>query len=81
MREDKQVIGLLPTERDSGRARKAEALVRLADGRMAVEVLGAEARKVGRALVRFRPGRPILDPETREVIGYEMEQVSLAASA
>lgn len=81
MSEEKQVIGLLPAEGDTGRASKAKALVRLADGRMAVEDLGAETKKVCRSLVRFRPGRPILDPDTREVIGYEMEQVSLAASA
>lgn len=80
-RSEKEVIGLLPAEGATGRARKAQALVRLADGRMAIEDLGAEARKACRAMVRFRPGRPIFDPDTREVIGYEMEQVSLAASA
>ena len=77
MSDEKEVIGLLPAEGSSGRARKAQALVRLADGRVAIEDLGAEAKQG----VRFRPGRPILDPDSREVIGYEMEQVSLAASA
>ncbi len=78
---EKEVIGLLPAEGPTGRTKKAQALVRLADGRMAVEELGAEARKICRSFVRFRPGRPIVDPDTREVIGYELEQVSLAASA
>lgn len=81
MSNQKEVIGLLPAEGSSGRARRAQALVRLADGSVAIEDLGAEAKKICRSLVRFRPGRPILDPDTREVIGYEMEQVSLAASA
>jgi len=79
--DEREVIGLLPAEGSSGRGRKAQALVRLADGRVVIENLGEEAKNVCRSLVRFRPGRPILDPDTREVIGYEMEQVSLAASA
>lgn len=79
--DEKEVIGLLPAEPTTGRRKRTQALVRLADGRMAVEELGAEARRASRSLIRFRPGRPILDPDSREVIGYEMEQVSLAASA
>jgi hypothetical protein len=79
--EEKEVIGLLPAEGASGRAIRAQALVRLADGRVVVETLGEEAKNICRSLSRFRPGRPILDPDTREVIGYEMEKVSLAASA
>jgi len=79
--DEKQVIGLLPGEGPEGRAKKAQVLVRLADGRMAIENIGPEARKLCRTFARFRPGRPIRDPDTREVIGYEMEQVSMAASA
>ena len=79
MSDEKEVIGLLPAEGSPGR--RAQVLVRLADGRVVVETLGEEAKNLYRSLVRFRPGRPILDPNTREVVGYEMERVSLAASA
>ncbi len=79
MSDEKEVIGLLPAEGAPGR--RAQVLVRLADGRVVVETLGEEAKNLCRSLVRFRPGRPILDPNTREVVGYEMERVSLAASA
>lgn len=78
---DKQVIALLPPEdRPDGRF-ISKALVRLADGRMAIEELRGElARDLGE-LARFRRSNPIIDPSTREVIGYEMEQVLVSASA
>ena len=61
----------------------AQRLVRSADGRVSLEdVTSAEefdetARNTG----CFRRGKPIRDPETREVIGYEMEEVPILRPA
>lgn len=74
-----EVIALLPQEeRPNGRP-VSRALVRHPDGRIALEDLGLEAARAARA--RFRRSNPIVCPSTREVIGYEMEQVLLPASA
>lgn len=71
--DDKELIALLPAEeRSKGKA--ARALVRFPDGRMAVEDVESDTSKSGQFLARFRRLAPIVDPSTREVIGYEMEQ-------
>ena len=78
---DKEVIAVLPPEDRADGRFISKALVRLADGRMAIEELRGElARDLGE-LTRFRRSNPIIDPSTREVIGYEMEQVLMSASA
>jgi hypothetical protein len=48
---------------------------------MAVETLCEETSKAEAPPARFRRSHPIIDPMTREVIGYEMEQVFLRAGA
>lgn len=79
---DKELIALLPPEeRADGRGHATKALVRFADGRMAIEELSADSAKSLRPASRFRRSNPIFDPTTREVIGYEMEQVFLSATA
>lgn len=78
---DKELIALLPPEERSDGRQAPTALVRFADGRMAVEELRGDAAQVLRPAARFRRSNPILDPETREIIGYEMEQVFLSATA
>jgi hypothetical protein len=78
---DKELIALLPPEERSDGRQLPTVLVRFADGRMAIEELRADAAQVLRPAARFRRSHPILDPETREVIGYEMEQVFLARTA
>lgn len=72
--EDKEVIALLPTEDRPRGDKAARALVRFPDGRMAVEDVDSDTSKSGQFLARFRRLAPIVDPSTREVIGYEMEQ-------
>jgi hypothetical protein len=78
---DKEVIALLPPDDRSDGRQVSKALVRFADGRMAIEELSADTARVQAPPPRFRRSHPIIDPATREVIGYEMEQVFMQASA
>lgn len=59
--------------------RGAQRLVRRADGRVALEPMASEEEfeRTARTTGCFRRGKPIHDPFTHEVIGYEMEQVPL----
>jgi hypothetical protein len=74
MMDDKEVIALLPHEDRPRDKQVPRALVRFPDGRMAVEELESDTTKSGQYLARFRRLAPIIDPATREVIGYELEQ-------
>lgn len=64
-------------------ARGAQCLVRRPDGRVSLEPVGSEEEfeRTARTTGCFRRGKPIHDPFTHEVIGYEMEQVPLLRSA
>lgn len=57
--------------------RGAQRLVRRPDGRVALEPVESEEEfeRTTRSTGCFRRGKPIHDPVTHEVIGYEMEQV------
>ena len=57
----------------------AQRLVRMADGRVSLEPVESEEEfeRTARTTGCFRRGKPIHDPHTHEVIGYEMEQVPL----
>lgn len=81
-----ELIGLLLPEPEldatpvpiKGRPRaSATALVRRSDGQMALEPVSAEALAARESLKTgcFRKSRPIIDPVSREVMGYEMEMV------
>jgi hypothetical protein len=62
----------------------AQRLVRSADGQVSLEAVETEEEfdKTARTTGCWRRGKPIRDPETREIIGYEMEEVPmLRASA
>jgi hypothetical protein len=83
-----EVIALVlsePSERwRSGQFGKgAQRLVRLADGRVTLEPVQSleEFERDARTTGCFRRGKPIRDPATLEVIGYEMEQVPLLRAA
>lgn len=78
---DKETIALLPPDDRTDGRQVSKALVRLADGRMAIEELTGDAEPCRHPVARFRRSNPIFDPLTREVIGYEMEQVLMQASA
>ena len=63
--------------------RGAQCLVRRPDGQVTLEPVGSEEEfeRAARTTGCFRRGTPIHDPYTREVIGYEMEQVPLLRAA
>ncbi len=61
----------------------AHRLVRRSDGRVTLEPVESqeEFERAARTTGCFRRGKPIRDPDTHEVIGYEMEQVPLLRAA
>jgi hypothetical protein len=63
--------------------RGAQCLVRRADGRVELAPVQSEEEfeRTARITGCFRRGKPIHDPRTHEVIGYEMEQVPLLRAA
>jgi len=63
------------------RFESAQRLVRLADGSVALEPIDSreDFEETARITGCFRRGKAIRDPATREVIGYEMEEVRAAA--
>ncbi len=63
--------------------RGAQRLIRHADGTVLLEPVRSEEEfeRATRETGCFRRGKPIRDPQTREVIGYEMEQVPLLRGA
>jgi len=60
----------------------AQRLVRDADGRVTLEAVATaeEFDATARTTGCFRRGKPIHDPETREIIGYEMEEVPMLSA-
>jgi hypothetical protein len=64
-------------------SRGAQCLVRRSDGQVALQPVASEEEfeRTTRTTGCFRRGKPIHDPFTHEVIGYEMEQVPLLRSA
>ena len=61
----------------------AQRLVRRPDGRVTLEQVESQEEfdRTARTTGCFRRGKPIRDPDTREVIGYEMEEVPLLRAA
>ena len=73
-----EIIALLfpePAQAAAAPATHVTALVRDAEGMMEVRQLKPDGNMMKRALLtgRFNSGKPIVDPQTREVIGYEIE--------
>jgi hypothetical protein len=80
-----EVIALVLDEsRSKGSSRRnyalgAKRLVRSADGRISLEAIESdeEFQRVARTSGCFKRGKAIRDPISRQVIGYEMEEVRL----
>jgi len=80
-----EVIALVLNERTGpGRlggaySEGAQQLVRHSDGGVSLEDIESqdEFERVARTTGCFRRGKAIRDPRTREIIGYEMEEVRL----
>jgi hypothetical protein len=58
-------------------------LVRKSDGRVSLEAIESEEEfeRTARTSGCFRRGKPIRDPVSHQVIGYEMEEVHLFPTA
>jgi hypothetical protein len=54
---------------------RLQALVRLEDGSVALQDVEDESEANGEDVARFQRRVPIKDPQTNEVIGYEMEPI------
>ena len=83
--EDDEVIALLfpePTRAKDGPTPLAIALMRDAQGSIELRQLRPDRALIQRALVtgRMNGGTPIRDPITREIIGYEIEPITLPAA-
>lgn len=87
MKTDVEVIALVLGDEHRWHAgqlgRGAQCLLRHADGRVTLEPVESqhEFDEAARTSGCFRRGKPIRDPRTQEVIGYEMEQVPLLRTA
>ena len=80
-----EVIALLfpePTPARAGAVQSVLALVRDEQGLMEVKSLRPDVALIKRARVtgRVNCGIPILDPITREVMGYEIDPIVLPAA-
>jgi len=79
-----EVIAVLLPEADAAssnrHARAATMIVRRPDGQFILQTVDARIALAQQAANTgcFRKGQPILDPLTREVVGYEMEEVPCA---
>ena len=82
------VLALLPTEmeRDTTASTLLEflsggatALVRDGSGRMTLESVSADVAFLSKVMRTgcFRRGKAIIEPTTRQVIGYEMEMIAM----
>ena len=80
---DLEVIALLfpePSRAKEGAVQSVLALVRDEQGLMEVKNLRPDIALIKRVTGRVNCGRPIRDPATREVIGYEIEPIVLPAA-
>jgi len=89
MATDSEVIALVLSEpyrrrRQAGvSVRGAQRLIRDANGRVSLENVESqeEFERAAETSGCFRRGKAIRDPDTREIIGYEMEEISLAQAS
>jgi hypothetical protein len=70
-----QIVALLVPEG----SRKATLLIRRGDGQFALQGIDARVASATRVAASwFRQGPAIVDPTTREVVGYEVTEISAA---
>ena len=73
--DDNEVIAVLLSGYDDDGRQRATVLLRDSEGRVSLRHVNAVQPEAREALAGrlCRPGRPILDPKSREVMGYELE--------
>jgi len=74
-----EVIAYLTPDEQAGDEKpgkgRLQALVRFEDGSVALQDVEDESETNGENVTRFQHRVPITDPQTNEVIGYEMEPI------
>jgi hypothetical protein len=73
-----EIIAMVMADDATGRAQRLATLVlRNPDGQMSVQTVSADSTLGQHAMNTgcFRNGTPIIDPITRQVLGYEMEMI------
>jgi len=86
MHDESEVIGLLLPDAEWGPNTGtgwAQMLIRNADGQMSLQTVNPDSTLGQFAMTTgcFRKGAPIVDPVTRETLGYEMEMVASPLAA
>lgn len=78
--DDNEVIAVLLSGYDDDGRQRATVLLRDAQGQVSLRHVNAVQPEARDAMAgrTCRPGRPILDPTSREVMGYELEWESTA---
>lgn len=77
--DDNEVIAVLVAGYDDEGIERATVILRDAQGNVSMKQMPAHEGLAQRAsdTDRFRRGKPIIDPVSREVVGYELERVAL----
>jgi len=77
--DDTEVIAVLVAGYDDSGAGRATVILRDAAGNVTMKQMSAQDGMAQRAANtdRFRRAKPIVDPVSREVVGYELERVAM----
>ena len=77
--DDNEVIAVLVAGYDDEGTERATVILRDSRGNVSMKQMAVADRLVQRAADtdRFRRGQPIIDPVSREVVGYELERVAI----
>ena len=77
--DDNEVIAVLVAGYDDDGAERATVILRDGAGNVSMKQMSAQDGLAQRAAStdRFRRGKPIVDPVSREVVGYELERVAM----
>jgi hypothetical protein len=77
--DDTEVIAVLVAGYDDDGSERATVILRDSQGNVTMKQMSAEDGLLQRVASsdRFRRGKPIVDPGSRQVVGYELERVAL----
>ena len=78
--DDNEVIAVLVAGYDDDGAERATVILRDGAGNVSMKQMSVQDGLAQRAANtdRFRRGKPIVDPDSREIVGYELERVALS---
>lgn len=78
--DDNEVIAVLVAGYDDEGTERATVILRDSHGNVTMKQMAAADRVVQRAANtdRFRRGKPIVDPVSREIVGYELERIAVS---